>query len=105
MPQYHFYEGPLAEIPDTASKGILFFKIYLPMIDSTSPPLETVLSPNVIGVMNGGPEFNMLAVLPPMLAQREQTASFFSHTEKPVRVWDLEDDGGKRTVMSVSISR
>src|SRR6202000_1257755 len=104
MPTYSTYNGQLASIPDTSTPGLVFLKSYVPLLDSASPPMGDLASPNAVLITNGGPPMKVTD-LAPMFSMRAEALDLFSHMEKDMQVWDLEGDAGKRTVIWSSVSR
>jgi hypothetical protein len=104
MYTYTTYKGLLASIPPTSTPGLIFLKSYVPLLDSTNPPLADVTAPNAVLISNGGTPSKITDLLP-MFSKRAEMLDLFSHTEEDVQVWDLEGEAGKRTVIWSSVSR
>ena len=76
----------------------------LPALDSLEPltnPIIPFLSPNARFIVNGGSPIPVSEVLT-MLDARAKKLSVFHHDV--LVAWDVEMDGGKRTVMYESVS-
>jgi hypothetical protein len=98
------HRGHHGSIPSDASPGLLFLKSMLPARDSLDPltnPIIPFLSPTARFTVNGCSPIPRSEVLT-MLDARAKKLSVF-HLDVLV-AWDVEMDGGKRTVMYESIS-
>lgn len=105
MSQYHHYEGLLKDIPESqSSAGVRFLKAYLPILDQPAPLLRDACSPSATFSSNGGEPMPVENVVK-MFARRPEMLSYFSHTDFPIEIWDMEAEAGKRTVIFKSVSR
>jgi hypothetical protein len=98
------HRGHYGSIPSDASLGLLFLKSMLPALDSLDPltnPIIPFLSPNARFIVNGGSPIPVSEVIA-MLDARAEKLSVFHHDI--LAAWDVEIDGGKRTVMYESVS-
>ncbi|KAH8761720.1 hypothetical protein BGZ57DRAFT_904528 [Hyaloscypha finlandica] len=97
------YSGPLPGLPSTNSPGFLFLSTYIAGIDAldrSSPEakqLLEILSPTATFTNNGGDSLP-LSKVEAMFAQRQGMLQLFEHGS-PVVTWDLETEGGGRTVV------
>lgn len=96
--------GSYGSIPADASTGLLYLKNMLPALDSLDPSPNAIvrhLSPDARFIINGGSPVPAKEILG-MLEARAGKLSEFYHDVKVA--WDVEKDGGKRTVMYESVS-
>jgi hypothetical protein len=97
------YSGPLPGLPSTDSPGFLFLSTYIAGIDaldrssSEAKQLLEILSPTATFTNNGGDALP-LSKVEAMFAQRQGMLQLFEHGS-PVVTWDLETEGGGRTVV------
>jgi hypothetical protein len=104
MAKVFTHHGHCENIPTDASPGLRFIKAFLPALDSLEPSLNPIgpfLASKAHFVINGGSPTPAHLVIG-MLDSRGKKLSFFHHDMKVA--WDMEKDGGKRTVMYESVS-
>jgi hypothetical protein len=104
MAKVFVHDGPCDSISDDATPGLLFLKIMIPALDSLEPSVSTLsqfLASNAHFIFNGGPPATKDGVLA-MLSARGDSLSDIRHDIK--RAWDLEKDGGKRTLIFECVS-
>lgn len=97
------YTGPLSNVPST------FFSIYIAGVDaldrSSAPArkLQNILSPSATFPNNGG-ELMALSKIEMLFRQRQAMLDEFQHGD-PFACWDLENEGGPRTIIVKCTSR
>jgi len=110
------YTGPLASIPANASPGLLFLTAWFPVIDSLQDPgrktFNHLIFPTTLIHNNSKPPTPLFQ--DPDEAAKTQTqtemkmtkraAALKSLTRELRRAWDVEKEGGGRTVFYESIN-
>jgi hypothetical protein len=104
------YNGKISDIPQapSTSPGLGFLRLYLFTVDAldqrqVSPPLIDFFEKDCVSITNGSDPCPA-ALLPQMFTAREKMLSRFTHDDYPIRAFDLERSGGKRTVICETVS-
>jgi hypothetical protein len=104
MGKTYIHNGPIQNLKADASPGLRFLAAFLPVVDSLSAntgTLSTFLTPNATFIMNGSDPVPTTTVTE-MMKMRSERLKVFRNDLKAA--WDVEMEGGKRTVLYETVS-